>query len=368
MTENPGGLDDKISDPMGHIYKTLTSCSDIQSLDLTISYGCIIDEWTQTARSFNWNVGDRFPNLQNLTLRRYEWSDDENGNATDGWVDGMNWSRLERLAIEDPSTEFLELFTGKLSNLKAFERLPMRGLYYGDSSSCQFGDDWTLLQTRYHNFITSLNKLEELSLSGLGKLLDMPFLSAKVGKGLKRLAIHDFERDCIGTTNNYTWTRPTLTAHEINTIRPRLPKLEHLAIDVYRSGTWPIDIFKAIANFPRLKTLDLHFNLEDPHRWIRIEYCHEKEKELDMVYCRKNPPMKPQLNASSAKEIWQKFSSLRTAQSLPNLHALTLHTGDFQRHPGVTHRPQPGPVSYQCVEDASGLATCEWRSSEWHVY
>ena len=366
-----GTQDGNAIDPL---YKVLLACLTTKSLSLSVSQGgCTIgdDPW-----SFNWNAGDRFPDLEELTLSGYDWESlNDVGRPTrrpssiEAWKAAMNWTLLKRLDLDRPQYSFLETFRGTLHSLESLTLRPRWGFWGDEKTFCAFDEAAEQLRQNYTTFIAALPPLRELGISGMGKLLNMtPILEAH-GSSLKQLKIHEFERDCTYESGNATLIRPFLTLAQIEDINIAAPNLESLSLDVYRSANqWPIAIFKALAAFHKLSSLTIYLDLEDAWRKRRTKYCYLRDEAGNWdTYCTLHELMQPLLNQTAAETI---FHDLRTDQPGVKLRNLTMYVGDFERREGggmryPAHDEHNRPMRYECWVEEDWLERCtgvqEWN-------
>jgi hypothetical protein len=347
LVYNGGESDERLN----QLYDALVTCPNIRSLSLSLSQGsCVIED---TQRSFRWRKGDHFPRLENLTLSGYDWDSRVNrrkpSNA-EHWRESMDWSKLKRLDLSLPSNSFLDTFRGELGGLESLVLRHELGFWGDEDTLCGFDATAEALRQNYTSFIAGLPPLHELSISGVGQLLNMTPILKTHGSSLKKLNIHEFEYDCRYETGNATWVRPVLSVSEVEEIIFAAPNLKDLTLDVYRSSNkWPISMLKTLSKFPHLARLTINFNLEDPRRsrfakkcyvngWVRDEYCNIHEL------------MEPQLNQTTASEI---FHTIQKYQAGTKLQNITFFAGDFGRRDGgglrlIPHYEWNRPVRYDC--------------------
>ncbi|KAJ9666605.1 hypothetical protein H2201_003264 [Coniosporium apollinis] len=356
---------------VNQLYDTLVSCPNVRSLSLSIRQGgCVIGN---DLFAFNWKEGDVFPPLQNLTLSGYDWdAQGRNGRSNvQSWKKAMDWSQLKRLDIDLPPRSFLEAFGGQLHGLESFTLRPKWSFWGDEVTLCGFDNATNQLRKNYTSFITTLPSLRELSISGMGELLNMTPILSQHGASLERLSIHEFERDCNYATGNATWTRPFLSIPDIEEIKRSAPYLQSLTLDIYRSANrWPTATLKALSTFPNLTDLTINFDLEDPWRTKYAEHCMVREEARD-EYCGVNELMRPYLNKTTVTDIFQRlrrFGGHDGAKS--NIQTLTLYAGDHGRQEGgglriPFHYEHPKPIKFKCWVDGNGTEECNGRVGDW---
>lgn len=336
---------------LNQLYHTLVLCSNIRSLSLALRQGnCLIGD---TGRSFGWKKGDRFPPLESLTLTGYDWNfrvNSRQSSNAEQWRASMDWSKLKRLGLSRPPNSFLETFRGELDGLDSLTLRHQSGFWGDEETLCAFDATTEELRQNYSSFIASLPPLRELSISGIGRPLNLTPILEIHGATLEKLSIHEFEHDCRYETGNATWVRPVLSVSEIEEIRLSAPNLRELTLDVYRSSNkWPNAILKALSKFPLLTQLTMNFNLEDLNKSRHAERCFVRGWARD-DYCIVQELMEPQLNHTTAEEI---FHTLRQYQPDTKLQNVTVSAGDFERREGgglrmSFHDDENKPVRYDC--------------------
>ena len=357
------------------LYRTLISCPNVRSLSLSISQGgCGVgdDPW-----SFNWRKRHRFPTLENLTISGYDWDSQEvsftKGRrpiSTQAWKAAMDWSKLKRLDLSRPPASFLKAFHGELSSLQSLVVRPEKGFWGDEITLCDFDEAGHKLRQDWTSFIVALPPLHQLKISGMGNMPNMTQILAAHGPTLRKLKIHDHERDCMYETGNSSWTRQTFDVAQIEELRLGASNLESLTIDVWRGADgWPVSALDALSKFPKLSHLKLYFNLEDPWHIRLAENCYFHDiTGLMEQHCLISELMQPLLNREGAEEM---FQSLRRDQSSGRLRTLTLYAGDYGRTEGgglrfPFHDDQKEPVRCDCWVEKHGLEVCNERKLYGH--
>jgi hypothetical protein len=337
----------------------MTRCSNVRSLSISIHQGgCVIGS---DINSFDWKQGDKFSTLDELELSGYGWINQRHSRSGHPrplspiwWKAAMDWSRLKRIDIDRPPIQFLEAFQCELTGLESFKIRPEWGFWGDEDTFCSFDQNATMLRNNYTSFIKSLPPLRELSIGGMGELLNVTDILEVHGPSLENLTIHEFESDCRPGCNE-TWGRPTFSVKDLRSINEMAPVLTSLEVDVYRRGSWPHHIFSTLSQFQNLKMLTLWFDLKNPHEQIQARPCARTAN-----YCMMNPAMEPRLDKKAALQI---FKELTAAQKSKKLDTLTLYTGDVNRHQGGGLRLGRGydtdysPTQFEC-KIVSGMPKC----------
>ena len=149
------------------VYRHLSTCANIRSLSISFAQGgCVIDDspWALTFRA-----GDRFPGLEELVISGYDWYP----LGLEAWKKAMNWGKLKRLDADRPPNDFLQAFSGELDGLDTLILRPKWDVWGDEDTLCGFDATTDELRENYTSFISGLAPLRELSISGMGKLLDM---------------------------------------------------------------------------------------------------------------------------------------------------------------------------------------------------
>lgn len=341
------------NEPVRRLYKTLVACPNVRSLSLSLSQGgCDVSE---TPRSFDWKKGDRFPTLENLTLSGYDWNSMVRGTGKSNaeyWKEVMDWSQLKRLDLSLPPNSFLETFRNNFDSLTSLSLRPEFGFWGDELTLCEFNEAAQELRQNYTSFVVDLPPLRELSISGMGQLLNMtPILQAH-GASLETLAIHEFESECKYETCNATWARPIFSVSDLEEINTAAPKLQTLTLDVRQNrGKWPVAIFRALSKFANVSDLNIYVDLEDRERTKYVNKCYIfREGPFRDQYCKINELMEPQLNHTTAQEV---FNLLRQNKVGEELRNITLIAGDYEkRHGGgmrlIPHYEDNTAIKYNC--------------------
>lgn len=314
------------------------NCENVRSLRFSVEEGgCSIGEG---AFCFPFRQGDRFSDLEDLTIHGYEWafrrkswrcpSGVSSGvSQNDAWKKAMDWSKFKRLEIAGPLREWVEAFKGNLSSLEELQLGPSVGFWGDWDTLCDFGDGSWSTREAYTSFIVDLPPLRKLSVSGTGAHLNITPIIAKHGQTLEELSIHEYERDCGYETVNSTWSRPFLSIASLNEINAASPSLRSLTLDVYRSNNkWPLQTLRALSSFPNITHLTIHFDLENPYQTEVTDPC---------MFCRGSDfcihklPMQPTLNDTSATEL---FRIMRAAKVGEELRTVDFVVGDYARPTG----------------------------------
>jgi hypothetical protein len=330
----------------------MTVCDNIRSLSIAISrQGCVIDSVTN---SFNWTEGDTFSTLDHLSVSGYGWVPDKKYNDLFGeeirsaslpaWKAAMDWCKLKSLDVARPPREFLDTFHGELHSLESFKLRPAWRNGW-EETLCDFDQNATTLREAYTRFIKALPPLKELSISGMGALLNMTEILQVHGATLQTLSIHEYEHDCRSDLNK-TWTRPTLSVSELDAINKLAPQLQHLELDVPRDKDWPWESLIQISKLQELVSVTLWFDLEDSREQTSVSGCYGAPEE-----CTFNIAQEPQLTSESAVKIYQ---ALRAGQEVQQLERATLKSGDSEKHQGgglhyeLKWYRDYAPVTFEC--------------------
>lgn len=335
------------------IYKILTTCSKTRVLHLTVQHGgCIVtdDPWY-----FEFSPGERFPPLEELRLDGYDldgrrtairrqsqkadasgwrwyrnYLADVSGIASirrigrleeddpasiptnlDLWRGAMDWTMLQCLEILEPSLLFVQDMAGQLPGLKSLKLGPTYIRCKKD-----------LVASATTEFVMKSPRLEKLSLHGYTDLLDWDQIMGRHGATLQELTIREFE------SNDRFNPRPTFSASKIQDLKASCPNLTQLGLDINRNGTWPYPILDTLVTFPKIRALDLFFEIgEDLHTNDEHTYYWHPPEEVDDSAIRL-----PRVSSSSALHL---FRHLRSRKTGVELERLAVHVGDWGRDYGT---------------------------------
>lgn len=347
---------------LDRIYDHMRRCDDVRELRVSMHQGgCVIQS---DRRSFDWQPGDTFPSrLESLTLSGYDWDQPTPSglSAAQAWASAMDWAHLKRLDITRPSESFVAALAGRLSGLESLTIRPAWHFWGDELTFCRFDANATATRRRYVDFIASMPPLRELSIAGMGELLELDPILAVHGQTLRRLSIHEFERDCAFGERNSSWTRPVLNAAQLQRVNEAAPHLESLALDLDRSGAMPDSELELLSTFPSLRELTLHFALEDPGRSYVSKRC-AATREHAAKYCNQHYLMEPRLNVSTAADILGAVRGSGRSDG-GGVAKLVVTVGDYNRREGGGMRVHflfdPNePSRFECDWDITGNARC----------
>jgi hypothetical protein len=356
------------------VYRAMTTCDNIRSLSIAISRsGYVV---SSAINSFNWTAGDKFSSLEHLKISGYGWVNLEVSRRRSGflqeplrpeslaaWKEAMDWSKLKRLDIARPPREFLDSFHGELLSLRSFKLRPAWSNGGSESTFCEFDRNATELREAYLEFIKALPPLKELSIGGMGEILNITEILKVHGSSIHNLTVHELETDCRSDANK-TWIRPTLGTSDLEALQILAPNLQHLELDIHRSQTWPWDALAQISQLQELVSVTLNFGVEDPQQ-ATLPECHGMPIE-----CTSEAVKGPQLDQEVALKI---FQALRAGQKVQQLERATLRAGDEKEHGrnGI-HAPEGKmsytPVTFLCKSLLKGEECEQDRGSSYKYY
>lgn len=243
----------RITQPLKRI---LLACPNLRSLTLDISLpksGCTTYGIPNEYCGFGFVHGECPPPLEELRVIEYpfgygKWSSKEpmpllyspqlgypsEGREEDYWAENFNWSRLKHVTL--PSGWLALKLMPKLRSLKEIT----------------FNDTWSKDQTSQF-FREVPAALESISVSDLNAISLEGLL--RHGCALRKLQIHRLE------TYQGGWRRMDGSLEDLCRIRDQCAQIEELNIDVARCDDWPTDVLGILASFPRLRHLEVWFEL-----------------------------------------------------------------------------------------------------------
>jgi hypothetical protein len=321
---------------MDSIHAALSTCPNMTALDLRLSTsGCTgegPDRWNFPLRS---EGGDRYANLTSLRLERYDF-DDEFGAADrqpgieecmsdtlcvvksglqqqilspakthlDLWMEAMDWSAISELMITPITDEHMAKLPSRLHSLRRLETTNSSFIY-----------------ALPNNTLTHLTYIEA-SKSGYAAK-DLPTILAHQGASLQSLEVRSPELE----------DRPFVCDFDV-AILPRMAQnLEHVALNVARNGTWPLDTLNVLSSLPQLCSADLYMGIQSActqQRPLREVVLIEDWKPVSAEeYCRgANQYQQPFVSKEGAEEV---FAHMRKEKKGVELANLTIYVGDWSR-------------------------------------
>jgi hypothetical protein len=318
---------------MASVHEVLARCPNVISLDVDVSrHGCSNwpDRWNFP---FDHNGGETYPALKKLKLNGYDFSNtgettpealfsamfsrgklDDAEDSTqlheiaessqpksnlDLWINAMDWSKIEELGIGNTVLDdVLEKLPPLLKSLRK-------------------------LQSTDISFIQRLpaNTLTQLSWFGPSEDGDLAKILERQGFSLRHLEFGCNEMDCL----------PFRTNFNISILPEKAPNLVHLAINIPRNNTWPVDALQTIARLPKLRSLEIFSNLQS--------HCQQEKPEEEHVEFRdyrkrhgsnhcigEDRYQVPLLDGNSAEGL---FELVQQAKVGEKLHNMTLKLGNW---------------------------------------
>ncbi|KAI9147382.1 hypothetical protein HJFPF1_12401 [Paramyrothecium foliicola] len=194
--------------------------------------------------------------------------------------------------------------------------------------------------------LTSLNHLTIVNWNSVETFLPVSRFITAVPSGLKSLVWHNSWRgenkfgeifDKHGPTldsveirsSEGRFARPILSKGELKMIGTKAPTLQSISINLHRNGTWPWDTLEVLASsLKSVKRAKLWLELASDCQRGVSKYDYDWEVGEEGVACREHRLRQPQLNATSATEV---FEFLRVKNGDGNLRQVTFYAGDLDR-------------------------------------
>jgi hypothetical protein len=332
-------------DSMVAVHEALTTCPDITSLDLRVTLmGC--SSWPDRFNfPFKLEGGERYPALKELRLEGYrfderqwetlplrqsfgwgvfpwyesvtEWLlsgkarewwkartvdiDQRNKTNLDLWLEAMDWSHLETLALLDRNLP-LEV----VPQLASLENLDLSG-----SDVENIREVLRSLPTNHS--LTSLTAVRG------GGMLELETVLAYQGQALTKLELRAPEVQSMAS--------PTYNISELRLLPHMAPDLEHLSINVHRNGTWPLETLEAISSNPSLRSADIWFDIVSECR-RQDSYPGRYDEEPNLTCLGKDQYKLPYIDQPSSLELFKYMRQRKVGQELTNV---TFWVGDWTR-------------------------------------
>lgn len=347
----PGNSWDETKEPsfdtMTSVHAALSNCPNITSLDLRVTLlGCSgwPDRWSFPFSLFG---GEKYPPLHRLRLEGYRYDDSpfdkvrwsgnrrsyipwyeriadyilsgdalrewryrrlpreqREKNNIQLWLDAMDWSNVEELAILDYYGGDKEpFFNSTPSVLTGLRRLELE-------VECQ-GTTLRFLQNLRNDSLT------HLVWKGYFNSTLPSTLQQFQGSSLQHLDVHTLETDHVES--------PAFSASELEPLQ-HMPNLTHLSLNVARNGTWPLEMLSAISQIPSLRTADLWLDIASTCRKQKEESWYPESEDTGCMG--EDQYLLPFINETTTLEVFKHMRANKVGSDLSNV---TFWGGDWSR-------------------------------------
>ncbi|KAF1995949.1 hypothetical protein P154DRAFT_409780, partial [Amniculicola lignicola CBS 123094] len=333
---------------MEGIHRALSSCRNTKSLDLRVTLlGC--SEWPDRFNfPFSQSGGETYSPLTSLKLEGYSFLEADrtydylglpwyervafwfqNGGIqktidmgrlspgqlskknVDLWLDAMDWSKIETLALVDLRSFNQTLVHKIVPHLRSVRDLDLSWNPSEDTLSFVMSlSSQSLAHFTQRNFNLP---------GGLHSIL------TRHGESLETLKIfsHEIQSD----------PSPIFNHTELADLTTMAPKLRHLSINVHRNGTWPLETFQTLASIPSLRSADLYLDITSDCRRQQPDRYMNTERHRNWVAANgecdgKDQFQKPWVDERSASEMFAYMREKKVGEELQNV---TFWVGDWQR-------------------------------------
>ena len=342
---------------MASVHAALSNCPNITSLDLRVTLmGC--SDWPDRwSFPFSLSGGEKYPPLTRLRLEGYaagdkpfdevswsanskrrsytpwyenvgnyilsgnmwrEWTyrqiprEQREKNNIELWLDAMDWSRVEELALLDCSGSRMDpILTSTPSVLTGLRRLELECGPQG--GALQF------VQKLQNNSLTHLVWTGSLNST-------LPSMIEKCqGSSLQHLDVHRVEADGVESL--------AFSASDLEPLQ-RMPNLTHLSLNVARNGTWPLETLSAISEIPSLRTADLWLDIASTCRKKMADVLYPETKSTECAG--EDQYRLPFINETTTLEVFKYMRANKVGNELSNV---TFWGGDWTR-------PWDGPLYF----------------------
>ncbi|KAL9620750.1 MAG: hypothetical protein Q9160_004763 [Pyrenula sp. 1 TL-2023] len=353
------------------IYNALTTCPNITSLDLDLTWtGC--DEPTSDWY-FAFREEDKFPKIRKLGISDYDLEGLERvgsqpwpllGQAQEiigkafasfsrsaskprepnlvHWMRAMDFAELEELSLGSGSELFYKRMKSELPNLQSLSMIS----HATRNSSIP---DYQL------EFLDTVPQLTSLSIH-IGApyeyasppienrtLFPLETILGKHGHTLLNLSLTQSESQLPHLR------RPMLSVDNFTAIRTFCPSLNHLNIDIDRNGTWPNSTFNAITSIESLTSLTLNLEIgADLHRGHPGDYGWNPEG-----LSHGGPFREPRMSLDVAEGLFRDLCARKQGQELEKVEFIV---GDYLA------KPYTGPLYLPSWDEGRGrMFVCEGK-------
>lgn len=350
--------------PLTQVHHALTHCPNATALSLSIGQGGYVDGGCFTGMSceekiwnFNFTDNEHFPALKELVIDGYDFDDRHAWDQKRSrigypwpswhwehtwwtvltgrdmkqvfepkpkepepdlssyaeahirkWLSAMDWSKLEKLHIVDPSDHFLTIMANELPSLKDLK-------FTGWGRCCNPYNvhcSWCALHERENEtvegFLSNVGPLTSLTLENVGE----PFnrLNSTLSNGcssLRHLALnHSWGTSC-------SHDAPNLSQPQLTRLNEACPALTYLGINAEVNGTWPLETFSAVSKFENLESAALYLTHTEECEDLYDRYAYYQRHEYRST---------PNLNTTSALSL---FWYIRDRKQGVELTSLEFH-------------------------------------------
>ena len=337
---------------MESVHSALLTCPNITTLDLRVT-GINRSTWPSRWNfPFNPAGGDTYPNLKVLRLEGYDLNDKGEGESwrvnqcwtrdtsecvresirerlnwyynrdwmawltwrllpkaqrekSNGelWLDAMDWSQIEELAIESPVSDAIKYSLGGSSSLRRLKTT-----------------DLDLVLALRNNTLNELSWVRQWNknsdYNGLPEILE------RQGRSLQSLEFRCPESYCKSDFS--------AASHYLDLIPKHTHRLRHLSINIPRNGTWPLETLDMIANLPTLEIADIWMNIQSQcSDWL--EYSGEPQHWIEELFGNCEGETQFQMPFSNGTSEVELFAYMKEKNQGRELREVTFRVGDFTR-------------------------------------
>jgi hypothetical protein len=252
----------------------------------------------------------------------------------DLWMNAMDWSRVEHLNIEGEmgethdgiTDEMVEKLAPRLHSLKS-------------------------LETRNTSFIAAVpnNTLTHLKIITYRNTeTALPIILSHQGKSLERL---EFRRP-------ENVRAPFLGDFDISLLPKMAPNITHLAVNIPRNGTWPLESLSIIASLPQLQSADIYMNIQSSCAQQRgdrrsapyFKNYWDREAYWDEHCTGEEQFQQPFVDREGALEMFKYMREEKTGVALSNV---TFYVGDWR-----VHEESPGCLGWDWFDRNRAKVVC----------
>ena len=195
--------------------------------------------------------------------RKVRWENTAEETNLDAWMRLMNWTQINTLNLDQPSSQLQKLEGGFLPNLK----------------HVSFGANWCSWQPVLH-FLTNVSALESLAIRDVGYFSPDSVIEIITAQHCPSLTTLRLDRTFLNSTH-------------LSQLLRHCPHIEHLNLNMDRTSQWNYEILDTIAGFPALRSLVLRFDLRrddmkevhgDPslgYSWEDVYYLGDRSDFID---------------------------------------------------------------------------------------
>jgi hypothetical protein len=344
----PRCLDDVKFDTLKSVHAALSNCPNITKLDLRIAELSCNHATYVFSFPFDPLGGEKFANLTSVRLDGYEFSglsfwdleDRMEEKADWQWVNFTStapsvWGKLRELLHLRPDKTHLDLWMDAMDWTRVEDLTIIGDVWNSDTGELAAKlapqlSSLKSLETEHPHFAAALppNTLTSLKFVGATRPGTPDALRAILsaqGESLQSLEFRSPEAQ----------RGPFIQDFDLTLLPNMTHSLTHLALNVPRNGTWPLENLSLIAQLPQLESLDVYMNIQSLCAQQRVEvdegYLFDKYGNPWGGECSQEKKYQlPFVDEKGAEEMFRHMKKEKKGVALSNV---TFYVGNWRAPP-----------------------------------